>query len=398
MVSDIYTQISKGVKVRHYPSGKQAYVIAFSFRNVNCRETLKGIPVTKANNKYATNLKAEIDSRIARSSFKYTDYFPDSPRARLFGHAVSTVTVKQLLDSWIKDIERSHPHSTTNKYRQAVNKLTQELGQLRAADLATSPEPIKDMIRRQTASAKTIRNLLTPLRAVFDTALVDNIVDRNPMDKIKVKLLISRDQVSHPHADPYSTAEILQLLEACKQHRPTWKPYWQFVFFSGVRTSEGYAAKWHNIDWNKQTILIDAATVERKEKETKTISSHAHMDLLPMALQALKEQKQHSAMLGDYIFVNPDTRAPIIDYEETAEILRYLCKKTGIRFRQQRQTRHSFASNLLSGGENPYRVAELLRHKNVEMVFRVYGTWINQGKEKQQTYISEFANLKERQT
>jgi len=312
MAGETFTQINKGVKIRNYPSGKQAYVIQFSYRNVTCRETLKNTPVTKANNKYATNLKAEIDSRIARETFKYTDYFPESPKARMFGHAVSTVTVKELLTNWLVDIKRSHPHSTFRAY----NKVTQailipHLGKLRATDLANNPKPIKQMIRSRPVKQKTIRNELTPLRAVFDIALNDNIVERNPMDKIKVKLLVPRSQISKPQADPYSTNEILELLKTCQQHRPLWKPYWQFVFFSGVRTSEGYALKWHNTDWQHQTILIDAATVERQEKETKTIGSTRHLQLFPMAMQAQTEQKPHSAMVGDYVFINPDTQQQI---------------------------------------------------------------------------------------
>lgn len=394
MPNDKFEQISKGVKIRTYPSGIKSYIIQFSFRNVTCRETLKNLPVTKANNKYANNLKLEIDNRIGRDSFKYTDYFPESPRARIFGHAISTATIRDLLTTWLKDIERSHPPTTYRAYRKvSLGTLIPHLGDYRATDLAANPEPIKDMIRGRNVTQKTIRNELTPLRAVFDIAMNDNVVNRNPMDKIKVKLLVPRSQVSKPQADPYSIHEIEQLLQACQKHRPQWKPYWQFVFFSGVRTSEGYALKWSKIDWNNQTALIDAATVERHEKETKTASSTRNLPLLPMALQALTEQKAHTATWCDYVFINPDKKTAIIDYEETAAVLKYLCTKTGTRYRVQRQTRHSFASNMLSGGDNPYRVAEMLGHKNVEMVFKVYGTWINQAQGQKQQYISDFANL-----
>jgi integrase len=392
-----YRKIDKGVNVRTYKSGKKAYVISLTYRGITCRETLNNIEITRANDRYAKNLKAEIDGRIARDSFRYTDYFPESKNARKFGHAVSTLSVRDLLTNWLKDIKRSHPHSTYRAYKKVTDAvLIPHLGDFRATDLATNPEPIKQMIRSRKVTQKTIRNELTPLRAVFDIALNDNIVERNPMDKIKVKLLVPRSQVSKPEPDPYSAHEIQQLLTACQQHKPKWKPYWQFVFFSGVRPSEGYALKWTKIDWKKQTALIDAATVERKEKETKTKSSTRQLPLLPMALQALTEQKANTATWCEHVFANPRTRAAIIDYEETASVLKYLCQKTGIRFREQKQTRHSFASNLLSGGENPYRVAKMLGHKNVEMVYRVYGTWIDQAQGEQQEYVSDFANLVEK--
>lgn len=396
MAADKYTRISEGIRVRHYPSGKDAYILHFSFRGVPCRETLKNIPVTKANNKYAINLLGEINRKISLDTFRYTDYFPDSPRARQFGHAVSTVTIKELLQAWLQDIKRSHPHSTYRAYKKVSDgTLVPHLGNIKATDLADNPEPIRAMIRSRNVAVKTIRNELTPLRAIMDLAVHDNIIHRNPLDRIKVKLLVTKEQHTSPQADPYSINEIMAIIQAAKKHRPAWAPYFQFIFFSGVRTSEGYAAKWKNLDWKKNTLLIDAATVERKEKATKTKASTRHLQLLPMALDALIKQKRETAAWCEYIFINPDTRSQVMDYEETADVLKYLCKKIGIRYRTQRQTRHSFASNLLSGGENPYRVAEMLGHKNVEMVFRVYGTWIDQGKDLQQSYISEFANIEE---
>lgn len=39
----------------------------------------------------------------------------------------------------------------------------------------------------------------------------------------------------------------------------------------------------------------------------------------------------------------------------------------------------TFASQLLSQGENPAFIAKLLGHKNADMVLRVYGRWISEG-------------------
>ncbi len=38
--------------------------------------------------------------------------------------------------------------------------------------------------------------------------------------------------------------------------------------------------------------------------------------------------------------------------------------------------RHTFASTLLSNGENPAWIAIQMGHVDVEMVFKVYGKWI----------------------
>ena len=394
MGRDKYTKISRGVKVREYESGRRIYHIAFTYKGVECRETLK-VPVTRGNDQYAIRLKAEIENAIGRQTFKYTDYFPDSPRARLFGHAVSTVTVRELLENWLKDIERSHPHSTYRAYRKSCHStLIPTLGGFRAIDLAQNPEPIKNMIRSRDVTLKTIRNDLTPLRAVFDQALTESRIDRNPLDKIKVKDLIDRKNQSNYRIDPYSLEEITLLLKEADDHRPEWRPYWQIAFFSGVRTSEQYGLKWSDVDWRDQSVQIQRAVVERMEKEAKTKTSERTIELLPMAYQALRDQRQHTEAWSEYIFCNPRTKAQIRDYEETTAVLKYLCKRAGIRYRNQYQTRHSYASNLLSGGENIYFVANQLGHRNIGMVISTYVKWIKQGRKKQQRqYVSEFANL-----
>jgi integrase len=48
-------------------------------------------------------------------------------------------------------------------------------------------------------------------------------------------------------------------------------------------------------------------------------------------------------------------------------------------YRNPYQMRHTFASQLLSQGENPAYIAKLLGHKTTEMVIRNYGRWVEQG-------------------
>ncbi|SOD29448.1 Phage integrase family protein [Variovorax sp. YR752] len=50
-----------------------------------------------------------------------------------------------------------------------------------------------------------------------------------------------------------------------------------------------------------------------------------------------------------------------------------------LRYRNPYQMRHTFASQLLSQGENPAYIAKLLGHKTTEMVIRNYGRWVEQG-------------------
>ncbi len=50
--------------------------------------------------------------------------------------------------------------------------------------------------------------------------------------------------------------------------------------------------------------------------------------------------------------------------------------RSGLRHRNAYQCRHTYASAMLTAGQNPWYVAQQLGHVDVQMVFRVYGKFI----------------------
>src|SRR3569832_713529 len=124
----------RGVTVRQHEN-VSSLQIEFSYRGVRCRESLRMDP-TKANIQYAEGLRLEIKRKIANGSFRYIDYFPDSPRARLFGHAVVKTTVGELLRDHLKAYEKAVANSqkspstlvgnrkNKNKHQQPQNETT----------------------------------------------------------------------------------------------------------------------------------------------------------------------------------------------------------------------------------------------------------------------------------
>ena len=309
-------KLARGVRIRTYTSGERAIEIQFQFRGVTCKEILSSQdPNKKGDQRYAINLKAEVENAIERQTFRYTDYFPNSRRARLFGHTVSTLTVGQLLEEWLKDVERTYPHSTYRCYRKSCQAhLKPEFGHVRARDL--TPQQIRTWIRNRVGTLKSIRNDLTPLRAVLDRAVNDDIIERNPLDKIKVSKFVSRTQArSNYEVDPFSADEIRAVLAAAEEYDSRIRNLLQFAFYSGLRTSELFGLLWGDVDSRKGIVRIRRAVVERRVKETKSKAGTRDLILLPVALAALKDQQQYSFVGGDYIFVRPRQRGPFIDYE-----------------------------------------------------------------------------------
>lgn len=106
-----------GVKRITRDGGKQVYRIAFSFRG-QCRETI-ALPHSKANDTYCERLRGEILRAIELGTFRYGDYFPDSPRAAAFGHGAGrTKPLKDLLLAYRARVEKTFAPSTFSAVRR----------------------------------------------------------------------------------------------------------------------------------------------------------------------------------------------------------------------------------------------------------------------------------------
>jgi len=113
--------------------------------------------------------------------------------------------------------------------------------------------------------------------------------------------------------------------------------------------------------------------------------------LVPLALAALIAQKPLSYVGNDFIFIRPRNRGSFFDYEHLERPWKHILKCSKVRYRNPYQTRHTYASQLLSGGENILYIAQQMGHKNTEMVMRHYARWVEQGKEKQQhVFVSRY--------
>lgn len=364
--------VARGISVRELDSSK-CIRIDFTYRGVRCRETLK-IEPTKANIKYAERLRGEILNAISVGTFNYQDYFPNSQRSKMFGYSVVKSTVGELLKEYMEIAEKTLEPSTFNGYRKACEAhLYPAFGDIPVKDLSSMM--IRNYVTKLELTLKTIRNILTPLRNTLDQALNDGMITSNPLDRLVLsKLVDKKTRSSNWEVDPFNQDEIKAILSEAKDQA---RNLFQFAFYSGLRTSELIALEWGDIDWLNGIIRVSRAVVLKQEKGTKTKSSQRDVLLLPPALEALQNQKKFTFLEGGRVFYNPRTNTP---WETDGQIRKtcwaHILKKAGVRYRNPYQTRHTYASMMLSAGENSLWVAKQMGHKDTEMIIKNYGRWI----------------------
>ena len=339
--------------------------IDFNYNGIRYKETLP-IKPTKSSLKEISRKREAILYEISIGSFDYAKHFPTSKNAHL-GKASQLIKIELLLADYIETQRKRRADSTFDSYRKIINHhLSPTFGDIYIQELTVSK--INKWINTLTIKNKTINNILIPLRGICSDAYQDGLIDINPMKRIP-NLKVKQDE-----PDPLDPSEITKVLNACTGQI---KNLFQFAFWTGLRTSELIALEWGDIDWNKNVIRISRARVKGKLKAPKTDAGIRDVKILPLALSALKSQKQFTYLNGKEVFHNPRTEQP---WKNDAPIRKTAwqptLKRAGIRMRIPYQTRHTYASMLLSACENPMWVAQQMGHADWGMIRKRYGRWI----------------------
>ena len=370
----------RGISIREFKTERRIQ-IAFSYRGTECRELLPPGPITQSALTYASGLRVEVLRKIASGTFHYPDYFPSSVRAKQFVVGGGRIMLRSLLDKQLDAYARQVANgtlspSTLDGYAKAITSERMRFWDGLALSEAT-PSRLRDWIGGMNVTAKRARNLLTPLRSVFEDALNDELIEFNPFNRIALnKLLKQTTKASDYEVDPFSAAERETLLAHARADEQPMLRYW---FNTGLRPGELMALRWPKIDWIGRKARIDRNLVGGVVKGPKTDAGLRDVELNAEAIGALIAQKATTFLANEHVWHNPRTNAP---WESDAQIRKTLweplCKRAGVRYRNPYQVRHTYASTLLTSGTNPWYVAQQLGHVDVQMVFKVYGKFISQ--------------------
>ena len=375
------SEMPRGVSVRNFKTGKRLQ-IAFSYRGVECRELLSPQKITKTAIQLASGLRAEIQRKIETGEFVFSTYFPNSARVTQFDitSGKKLVNLGKLMDAQAATYERQELNnkmsaSTVKGYVKALN--SEKMKPWRDRNVGdVTPSEIRAWISAFNVTAKTAKNFIIPLRSILRDALNDDRIMFDPFERIDLpKLLSQTARDSEYRIDPFNREERNKLIEAC---RPDERPLVAFWFETGLRPSELHALRWSRIDLIGKRILIDIVQVEKKDQaRAKTAAGTRWVNLSPEAVAALEAQKPMTLLANEHVWHNPRKGRSW----ETADQMRKtlwvpLCPRAGIPYRNPYQVRHTFASSLLTSGENPWFVAEQLGHEDVALVFSTYGKFI----------------------
>lgn len=344
--------------------------IDFRYQGTRCRERLKLEP-TPANLKKAARHRAAIIDAIESGSFDYQVTFPRSKHARKF---MRGDRLDNYLRQWLVAKQPTLKASTVKTYTTIIERLIiPALGELMLAEITRSA--VRNWVAGLSCGNKRISNILTVLRGALGDAMYDELIDSNPLQGWHYR---RNETPTNKGPDPFTREEQAAILAACS---PQLRPLIQFAFWTGMRPSEYIALEWGDIDWLRMEISVTKSSTfaaKGQFEDTKTSAGRRAIAILPPAADALQAQKAYTRLHpSGRIFLWPRSQRPFLgDADIREKLWRPAVMRSGVRYRTLYQTRHTFASMMLSAGEPLAWVSKQLGHRDVVFTARTYANWI----------------------
>lgn len=351
------------------------------------------------NDKNARHVREQLDKitvSIKSGTFRYADVFPNSKNSDYFSEkerllfglnkTPDQVLFKDYVWTWynlLKDSGRVSERTLWG-YKSYLNLyLVPYFGELTFADLNKSTFDKfvswakNQKIRKRPIINETVNKILVPLKMICKDAAIEYGWGSIYNPFFGFKKLPSEGNV-YDEISPFSLDEQSKIISSLPDH---WKPYFDAAFKIGLRQGEQNAIKPNDIDWLNGSLHIRRAITldingKFVEGGTKNRYSKRTIKLIPIMIQALKAQKKiYDQFKCEYFFCS--TNGKRVDQSDLRRrVWSPSLKKADVKLREMKQTRHSFATNALSCGENPLWIAKVMGHRDTNMIIKVYSKFI----------------------
>lgn len=279
-----------------------------------------------------------------------------------------------LLDAWVESL--GLPAHTAAGHYQVLRQQIEKSG---------SPTLLEiDWFLNSKIATSTFNRRLSMLRSLVQWCREKNLIDFDPLVKVvHRKAVIEEQQKQEENCRPFCQDEIARIVGLFRQKHPTYAPFVEFMFFTGVRTGEAVGLLWRHVDFDKRLISIKQSVTRERGgykkvvSQPKTRQSIRTLRMSDRVFDLLVSIKPQETNLAEFVFKSPT--GCVIDHGRfRACYWKPILEELGIPYRKPYATRHTLLSEALEQGLTVPQVAQIAGHKDGRMILQHYGHVINQ--------------------
>ncbi len=152
---------------------------------------------------------------------------------------------------FLRRIRLNYKNSTVANYDGYLKRWIPKSWQNRSIEQITADE-IYEVIKNSSSKLGSIsqKNVLKMLRKIFQTALDEGLIAKNPTRGISIKVPQTMQKV-------LSAREVDNLLKTAKSVNHRFYEVWTFALMTGMRSGEMYALKWTDVDFDAGIISVN---------------------------------------------------------------------------------------------------------------------------------------------
>lgn len=372
--------------------GSNKLYLDFYYRGTRIVKTT-GLDDTFENREKTQEWLSRNMERISKGTFVFAEAFPGaSPKekerfSRLEGRDYKpepqNVVFGDYAKSWVKRFLDDCPSkSKSSDQKEAFEYwISPHFGRMTFAEITgvALKEFLGKLVRKsgkkkgQSLSASRVRNILIPLRSLWGDACEEHGWDlQDPFNYIrKHKLVPKRRRRTRVRYEVFRFDEWKQLMEVID---PYYRVIAEFMVMTGMIGSE-IAGLRKEEDILEQEIWIRNSVIRDHEKSDLKTEYRERKFLITQALRRLLDEAL-SMSKGKYVFTMKSGRPFDVDSFRKNAWTSAL-KRTGIPYKVPYTTRHTFAAWALAMGTDPNRLTTLMGHGSKEMVYEVYGKYVD---------------------
>jgi len=272
--------------------------------------------------------------------------------------------------------------STQNRYKSNYNRhILPHFKEKKLDEIKPSMVSLwQNKLLEQGLKPKRVKDIRIVLSVIFEDAVNDEIIESNPVRKVA-----RLPNQAPPEINPFSLDEIKVILKNAKDQ---FKNFFAVAFFTGMRTGEIIGLKWEDIDFKSNEIYIRRTINKGMVTTPKTIGSIRTVEILPILKKFLENQYKLTGNKKSFVFLNRNDN----HFFDSNKIRDYSWKDTlaeaNVEYRTIYNTRHTFASLMISKGEDVLWVSHMLGHTTPEMTLKKYARFIKNEKQKRATFLT----------